>query len=223
MAYGSVSELRDRMNKTSTDDDTILAALIAAAQRNIDQTCNRPDGFEADVITSARLYSGSGRPYQLIDECISITLVEVKGSATDDTYDSWETTDWIAFSGDHRWPDFNTLPYTGLMVDPTGDEAVFTTGWYTTRGGFRPLTDQHRGVPTVRITARWGYSQVVPVDIKEACLMQAARWYKRFQSSMSDVLASGELGVLLYRQSLDPDIARILVDGRYVKPAIGVW
>ena len=51
--------------------------------------------------------------------------------------------------------------------------------------------------------------------------MQAARWFKRFQSSMADVLASDELGTLLYRQSLDPDVKRLLVDGRYVKPVIG--
>jgi len=76
-------------------------------------------------------------------------------------------------------------------------------------------------VPTVQITARWGFATEVPIDIKEAAIMQAARWYKRLQSAMADVLASGELGQLLYRKSLDPDIRRLLVDGRYVKPVVG--
>ena len=222
-AYGTAAELRTRIDKTSVVLDATLTAIITAASRNIDQACNRPDGFVALTTATARKYSGSGKPYQLIDECVSITLVAVKESATDDSYTSWETTDWIAFSGDPRWPDFNSTPYNAIMVDPTGDEAVFTMGWYTTRGGFRPTTDQHRGVPTVQVTAKWGYATTVPYDIKEAALMQAARWYKRYESAMSDVLASGELSTLLYRQSLDPDIRRILIDGRYVKPAVGVW
>jgi hypothetical protein len=50
--------------------------------------------------------------------------------------------------------------------------------------------------------------------------MQSARWYKRLQGAMSDALASGELGMLLYQKSLDPDIRRILVDGRYINSVI---
>jgi hypothetical protein len=51
--------------------------------------------------------------------------------------------------------------------------------------------------------------------------MQSARWYKRLQGAMSDALASADLGELLYVQKLDPDIAGILLDGRYVRPAVG--
>lgn len=220
--YGTPGELRDRIDRASTAEDSTLAEIIRAASRNINEACNRPDGFMATTIAEARRYAGSGKPYQLVDECISVTLVEVKNSADDDDYDSWLPGDWIAFSGDHRWPDFNRLPYDSLMIDPTGDESIFTSGEYVTRGGFRPIVDVARGVPTVRITARWGYSEEVPEDIKEAALMQSARWFKRYLSGQSDVLASGELGVLLYRKALDPDIRRILVDGRYIKPAIGI-
>lgn len=221
MAYATAAELRSRIDKTSTADDAVLTALIAAAENNINRATNRPDGFEADTSASARRYAGSGKPYQFIDECVEITLVEVKDSATDSTYDSWISADWIACSGDPEYPNFNDLPYDMVMVDPTGDESIFSTGKYTTRGGFRPLTDVHRGVPTVRITAKWGFSVAVPDDIREACLMQSARWYKRFEGAMSDALASGELGMLLYRQTLDPDIRRILIDGRFMKPNTG--
>jgi hypothetical protein len=221
MAYATAADLRARLQKTSTDEDDVLTALIAAAERNINRACNRPDGFVADAIASARKYAGSGKPYQYIDECISVSAVAVKESATDDDYTDWTSADYIEASGDPEYPDYNSLPYDLLVVDPTGDESVFASGKYTTRGGFRPLTDVSRGVPTVQVTAKWGYSEDVPYDIKEACLMQAARWYKRFEGSMSDALASGELGTLLYRQSLDPDIRRLLVDGRYVKPTTG--
>ncbi|KPJ77286.1 MAG: hypothetical protein AMJ81_00045 [Phycisphaerae bacterium SM23_33] len=221
MAYATAVELRARIDKTSAADDATLTALIAAAERNINRACNRPDGFEADATASARIYAGTGRPYLYIDECVSVTLVEVKDSAADDDYEAWAAADWIACSGDPQAPDFNSTPYDMVMVDPTGDYSVFTSGKYTSKGGFRPLTDVSRGAPTCRITARWGFAASVPYDIKEAALMQSSRWYKRFQSAMSDVLASSELGTLLYRQSLDPDIRRLLIDGRYVKPTVG--
>jgi hypothetical protein len=81
--------------------------------------------------------------------------------------------------------------------------------------------EEVRGIPTVQVTAKWGYSAVVPPTITKACEMQVVRWYKRFEGAMADALASAELGQLLYRQELDPDVKFILVGGRYVKPSVG--
>jgi len=216
MAYATAAELRDRIGKVSADKDILLTALIAASERSINMFTNRPDGFEADAVVSARLYSGSGKSYLLIDECAEITSVGVKESVTDTTYTSWGAGDWLGFYGDPDNPNFQPLtqsrPYNAIMVDPTGDESVFYCGKYG-----------RRGTPTVQVTAKWGFASTVPVDIREACLMQATRWYKRFEGAMSDALASGELGQLLYRQMLDPDVKHILVNGRYVKPSVGIW
>lgn len=221
MPYATPQELRSQIGKTSVLSDGDLETILAAAERNINRACNRPDGFLALTTATARRYAGSGRPYQFIDECVEVSLVEVKDSATDSSYDSWTSSDWIVARGDPEYPDYNSTPYDLVLVDPTGDESIFTSGKYTTRGGFRPRTDVHRGVPTVRVTARWGYAAAVPDDIHEACLMQATRWFKRLEGAMADALASGELGMMLYRQSLDPDIKRLLVDGRYVRPTTG--
>ena len=221
MAYTTAAEVRGQINKTDTGDDAILTKLISAAERTINRFCNRPDGFEADSSASSRTWAGSGRPYQYINETVEITLVEVKESPTSDTYTSWASGDWIAASGDPKYPNYNDLPYTMLVVDPTGDKSIFYSGRYTTRGGFRPTSTISRGVPTVRVTAKWGFSVAVPDDISEACIMQVARWYKRLEGAMADALASGELGQLLYRQSLDPDIKMILINGRYTRPVTG--
>lgn len=236
MPYATTAELRARINKTSNADDATLTAIIAAAGRNIDTACGqyRPghEFFLADTVASARVYAGTGLSFQWIDPCITVSTVAVKDSYTDTAYTAWAAADWIAASGSYQHPDFNDVPYSMLLVAPGGDYSVFTSGRvggaahfdpifalseasYVPRGGIGPA------VPTVQVTARWGYSATVPPDIREACLMQAARWWKRFESAFSDTLASGEMGQLLYRQSLDPDIRRILVDGRYVKPAIG--
>lgn len=224
-SYASALELRGEMDKTTTADisDAELQRYLDAAARMINRTTNRPEGFVADLVASARTYAGSGKAYQWIDECIEIALVEVKDSVTDTSYAAWASTDWIGFSGEPRFPDLNHLPFGGVLVDPTGDEAIFISGEFAIAPGFRSSRGVGRGAPTVRVTAKWGYSVEVPDDIKQACIMQATRWYKRLQGAMADTIAGPDLGTLLFRQALDPDIKLILQDGRYIKPSVGLW
>lgn len=209
--YCTTAQLKARINKTGAGDDAIIAELITAASRNIDRYCNRPGGFGPPAIASARLYVGSGEDWLRVDAMSAApTKVEVKDAPTDSTYATWLVTDWLAASGDPLVPNYNDLPYTLLLTHPTGNYAVFTDGRL---GG--------RGVVTVRVTAAWAFSATTPADIREACAMQVARWYKRYESAFADTVASPDMGQLLYRASLDPDIQHILSDGRYIKPAVG--
>lgn len=222
--YCTIAEIKAAIEAKSTDAtrDTVLTALVTAASRAIDNYCNRPDGFVAVSVASARIYAGEGRSWQRIDECTEITLVAVKDIPTDTTYTSWAAADWIAFSGDPERPNFNQTPYAAIMCSASGDYSIFTSGFFTTKQGFRPDPDYDfkRGVPTVQITAKWGYATTVPAPIKQATITLAARWWKRGEAAWSDALASGELGMLLYRKELDPDVKLLLVAGRYVRPAV---
>jgi hypothetical protein len=220
--YCSVSEIKARTGKSQTDDDTVLTALVTAASRAIDSYCNRPDGFVALSVATARVYAGSGRSWMPIDECTEISLVAVKDSPTDTTYTSWAATDWVAFRGDPKRPNFNATPYSAIMCTAYGDYSAFLNGQYITRSGFRPDPDNdtYRGVPTVQVTAKWGYATTVPAAIKEAAVVLASRWYKRGQSAWSDVLANTETGMLMYRKEIDPDVKFMLSAGRYVRPAV---
>ena len=221
MAYASAAQLRAQMNKVSTVEDAILTTLLSAAERNINRAVNRPDGFEADVAASTRIWAGSGVPYQFIDENVEVTLVEVKDSPTDASFTAWAATDWIGAKGGPRSPNYNELPIDLLIIDPTGDETIFFSGTHTARGGFRPSSSISRGVPTVRVTAKWGYSVAVPDDIHEACIMQAMIWFKELQGAMGPSLVNADLGVVAFNKPIHPSIKRILIDGRYMKPVVG--
>lgn len=224
MAYATNTELKTRLNKTGAGQDALLTALIDAASIAVNNYCNRPDGFEAVAVATARTYMGSGKPYQWIDECIAITAVAVKNSLSDTTYTAWAAADYIKASGDPKNPNFNRLPYTMLITDPNGDYSIFTGGGYSNLQGFPPdidAKDVARGVQTVQVTARWGYSATAPTPIREATLIQAVRLYKRFESGMSDTLASSDLGQLMYTQPLDPDAIFLLKLGRYIRPPVG--
>ncbi len=223
-SYASISELKlqiDKTGVTGAGDPANLQLLLDAATDAINALCNRPDGFIALTNATARIYNGEGGPYQWIDECTAITLVEVKDSPTDSTYVAWAATDWVAFSGDPDAPDFNRLPYAAIMVTPNGTYSHFTSGRFTTRRGFMPDTTVTRGTPTVRVTAKWGYAAAAPNRVKEACLVTAARWYKRGESSWADAMAPANFGTLMFTKTLDPDVEAMLVNGRLVRPAVG--
>lgn len=229
--YANHSELKDRIGKSLSTDDAILDALLSAASRAIDGYCNRPDGFLAITTATTRYFPGSGRPYQRIDECSAISAVYVKDSSTDDenAYTAWTlgvvgtttSADVFPASGDPRYPDFTSLPYTLLVIGANGDYSYFPTGEFTTRGGFRPSSGIKRSIPVVKVTARWGFALTTPANVKEACIVQAARWWKRGESSWADALASADLGQLQFRQSLDPDLRAMLHESRLVRPAVG--
>lgn len=211
--YATYEELKAEIQLNDTDESNrgTIERLLASASAAIDRFCNRPDGFLSDDEASARIYPGSGQPYQLIDECTAVTLVEVKDDITD-VYTAWVPADWIACTGDYHYPDFNSTPYTMIVCEVNGDYSVFTSGRYGLRRWM---------APTVQVTANWGYATSVPDQIKTATIMQSARWFKRLQGSMSDALASGELGQLLFLKELDPDIGLILKAGRFYVPATG--
>jgi hypothetical protein len=228
--YATALEMRSQIDMTTATKDAEIEIVLEGACDTIDRVCNRPDGFLADTVVSARYYVGTGEPYLLIDECVEIGEVAVKDAVSDEDYTAWDSPttnmagdgDWLAASGDPLVPNFNVLPYNLLLVDINGDYSRFIDGKLSGLWGWRAGREHlRRGVPTVRVTAKWGYSVDVPDDIVQAALMQAARWWKRSQSAMADVLASGELGTLLYRQVIDPEVKLILIEGRYIKPTMG--
>jgi hypothetical protein len=228
-AYTTLAQLKSRIQKTNPDADAFLPQIIDAASRAIDRFCNRPDGFEASDAATVRYYTGNGKGYLLIDETVEIELVSVKESPSETTYTAWTTPtaplagdgDWIPFSGDPKAPDFNSLPYDSIMVDPNGSWSYFTGGRWRGLAGFRPYGAGVRGLPTVQVLARWGYSDDIPDDIKQACIMQSAIFYKRLQSSGASVLASTELGTLEFYKTIDPMVELILVSGRYLRVPTG--
>ncbi len=212
--YATVAEVREQLGgKKREDDDLVIKFMINAAAQMINNILGHPYGFIAGTSATSKLYVGSGYFYQLIDECVEVTKLEVKESATDDDYDEWSSGDYLTASGSPRNPNFNDVPYTLLITDPTGDEDIFT------RGDFYGNDWMRRGAPTVRVTAKWGYAETIPYDIKEATIAQVARWYKRSEASWQDIARRREEGQLKYAD-LDQDIQMMLMSTRYYTPQL---
>jgi len=54
------------------------------------------------------------------------------------------------------------------------------------------------------------YIYQYPDLIKQACIIQAMRWYKRKESAFQDVVGNAELGQTIVYKSLDPDVRLII-------------
>src|SRR6185312_13227353 len=128
--------------------------------------------------------------------------------------------DWIAFTGEPEDPEFNKTPYIGLMVSGTGTRSFFTSGSFRSLRGFSPDIDRNNdnrhAIPTVRLTAKWGYSETPPKKVVGACLTQAAIWFKRGEGAWSDAIGAPETGQLHYTKVLDPAVQMMLVNAGLV-------
>lgn len=226
-SYASVLELRGMSNQLGNSEDFEIQMALDAAKGAIDGYTNHPMGFVAGTVATPKLYPSTNPNYLFIDECIEVSLVEVKASPTDTTYAAWDAGTWIACTGEPDYPDYNTQPYDMLIQSGTGIQNSFT--------GFDPyiwpddrsdsygdnVTGKLSRLPNICVTAKWGYSITCPPQVKVATIAQATRWLKRGEAGWADTLASSDFGTPQYRKPLDPDIQMMLVLSRLVKPATG--
>lgn len=227
--FAELSAQVDNLDATKYQDR--LEDLILAVSEGIDNVCKRHDGFVADATASARTFTGSGINWQKIDECVAITTVAVKDSINSSTYTTWASTDWIAFGGSYKRPDFNVLltnnprPYTGLLIAINGTHSHFTSGLVnTSREGFPPRNQdydfQNIGQPTIQVTAKWGYAVTVPNAIKQATIIQAAQFFQRGRTLWADALANSEFGEVRYIKETDPAYRHLIKHG-FIRVGIG--
>ncbi len=219
--YATVLEFRQQSDSIATKYDEVIQMFLNAAAEVIDKFCNWRVPFVATDPATVRLYSGTGKAVQPVDLCTVVTLVAVKYSPQDATWTSLAASEWIPFRGDPRQPNFNDKPYTQLMLT-SGGLGAFPSGQYASMPGFRPDpdSDRGRGLPTVQVTAKFGYADEVPPQVKAATIAQAHRWLKRGQASWADTLAQGDTGMLMFKKALDPDVQMMLVNSRLVRPSI---
>ncbi len=202
--YATVDEFKAQSDIHDTDWDAVIQLCLDAAAETVDNVCNWGVPFVAGATATIRQMPGTGREVLYIPPCVAVTLVETKSSPLDAVWTALAGTSWVAFSGDERFPTFDDKPYTGLMLTGTG---IFS----------KPAGAQ---LPTVRVTARWGRAENVPAVIQEATIAQAYRWFKRGQGSWGDALGNADMGLIMFKKALDPDIQMLLVNGRLIRPAI---
>jgi hypothetical protein len=218
--YCSAQDIRNAINMTSDSDDGIITGYIAAVSRLIDGFMGRKEtGFQAIQTATSRVYAGNGERWLFINECIEITAVNVKDAITDATYDTvLASTEYEAFRGSYSNPNFNDMPYDAIMLSGNATINSFYVGNAINYHEDVVSNMKAPQLPTVQVTARWGYADTIPEVIKTAAIMQTTRIYKRLQGGMADALLTADLGQARFISKLDKDVQVLLNMSTLHKP-----
>lgn len=153
--YTDVPTLKDRLDLDGAADDDVLELVIEAASRRIDHYCDRR--FYA--VTENRYYTAEFADLLFIDDVLSVTTL-----ATDLIADRSYSETWAATDYDLDPPNAaaDGLPFTVIRTAPLSNRR-FPVG-------------MRRGI---KLTGSFGFAVQPPAAVAQACLLQAARWFKR--------------------------------------------
>ena len=190
--YATLAELKARMGVPVSDtaDDAIMESVIEAASRMTDKYCNR-------VFYST---AGQVRYFTPATEVLTFTddLQSVSAVATDRNLDrTWSN---VIPAADFELGPLNNLslgfPYTEIRMKPLAGESF------------------DLGMEMVKVTGTWGFASV-PDAINEACLITAARYFKRKDAPFG-VAGGGEVGQSVALRAVDPDASVLLAPYRKI-------
>lgn len=188
-AYAQLSELKTYLRISDAVDDAELTVALNAASRSIDQYTGRQFG----VISAAapRYYTPiryEGRYVVFIDDLMSTTNLVVKVNSEDGG--SYDTT--LVLNEDYYLKGANNAADARPWNQIIG------------RNYSLPLRTD-----SVEVTALWGWTSV-PAEVKQAALIQAARFFKRKDAPFG-IAGSPEFGSeLRLLNRLDPDVQLLL-------------
>lgn len=188
--YCSLDQLKDRLGIDDFDDDTTAEQVITAVSRLIDTYTGRR--FYATTDDETRYYTAEDPEVLFTDDIQSITDIYIDDEA-DRTYSTSLSTD-----------DYDLLPYNAALDGKpyAWIEICDALADYTFPVGHK------RGV---KIIGKFGYcaTDSHPDVVREACLIQSARIFKRKDTPFG-VAGAPEFGTLTLPSELDPDVALML-------------
>lgn len=189
--YIDVDSLKDYLGIDHAEQDETAVVVVPAASRAIDVFCDRR--FWADTTATVRYFDACSDHRVKVDDFHSTSGLVVAHDSTDDgTYDTtWTASDYELHPINGTRSGLEGWPY--MEIRSTGTR-TFPMGGYRTR---------------VSVTALWGWT-AVPEPVTDACLIWAARLYRRAQSP--EGFFGGAAGFDPQRVSnrIDPDIALLL-------------
>lgn len=176
--------------------DDALAHCATRASRAIDAYLKRAPGAFAVSADTTRYFDGNRGTSLWPGEFIAVTSLSVAELGDLTSYTLWAATNYVL------WP-YNAaadgVPYERIDIDTLyGTKTSFT--------GYRKA---------VKIIGKFGYSAVVPDEVKAAAIIEAARLFKRGQAGYQDYGGSPTLGQVRVTADLDPQAMAILAAARF--------
>lgn len=190
--YCTVEQLRAELaDDKSALDETLLARAVAAASRAVEDWCGGRT-FGLDATATSRVFRPCDREVADVDDI----------GATDGlVVETWDGASWATWAPD----DYQLEPLNAgsRATAFAWDQLVALSGGWPV-GGRRP---------TLRVTARWGWSEV-PAQVEKATILRAIGLFKR-KEAVWGVAGFGDFGAVRITRA-DPDVVDLLAAFRRV-------
>jgi hypothetical protein len=187
-SYASLAWLKSVMQITDDSDDSPLQLALDAATSLIDQWTGR--SFAGETGATKYFYATSPTILDLVPDIRTVTSVAV------DT------------NGDLTFP--TALLATDYLLSPLmprPDPGIYHQ--------LRIAPNSSRAFPQdrqVRVVGDWGYTVggEAPAPIRQACLIQAERLFKRAREAPFGILQTTDLGQFTRISTADPDVMALI-------------
>jgi hypothetical protein len=186
--YATLSQVKAALRITDAVDDALLEMAVESASRLIDGHAGR-QFYSAG--TAVRYFVAQDDFVVEVDDLASGTVTIQTAQDADGVYD----TTWLI--DDYQLEPLNGI-LDGITWPYTQIRAVGDYLW--------PISG---GEALIKVTGVWGWPSV-PVAIKQACIIQASRIFKRLDSPLG-VAGFGDLGAIRVTRDLDPDVAQLVM------------
>lgn len=193
--YATLAEVKSALRITDNVDDALLEMAVESASRAIDGYSAR---YFYNAGTATKNFTANDSYLTAIEDLQSLTTL----STTDEvggTYTTWTANDY-QLEPLNGQADGLTMPYNAIRA--VGDYAF-------------PFYSSGRQDALVRVVGVWGWASV-PTAIKQACIIQASRIFKRLDSPLG-VLSAPDLGFIRVGSRLDPDVAQLVDPYRTIR------
>ena len=200
--YCTLEDLKHKalliIESSDTGYDDILESIIEGISRKIDDECHR---FFYTTSSQSRWYTARNSENVFTDDIVAtdsdITVaIDTNDDGTVD--DTFTTADYVL---EPYNANLDGVPYQKITRRKSG-QYLF------------PSNVER----AVKVTAIFGWS-AVPKPIKEACLLQCERLYKRFSTPLGSESMTALGKMTLTIPSLDPDVQALI--SRYIKVVFG--
>ena len=192
--YAALTDVKEWLGLTTSDQETNLNQIIPVASRMIDRHCRRR--FWLDDAASARVFTPEFPDLLFVPDIgTAVGLVVKTDTNNDGTYNQTWTENSRVASG------FKLEPVNALAPDEAVEDEPYTR--IVTLAGSFPIVNY-----AVQVTAKYGWP-AVPEDIETATVMLTARLWKR-KDAVLGVAGGPEVGIVELANRMDPDIKRLI-------------
>lgn len=190
--YCSLSEVKSALRIVDSLDDSLLEMAVESASRLIDGYAGR---YFYNAGSAVKLFVAQDSAVVFTEDLQSVSKFETDNAA-DGSFTEWASTQYQLEPLNGR-ADGIAMPYSNVRA---------IDGY---------VLPSYNGQALVRVTGVWGWASV-PVTVRQACIIQASRIFKRLDSPLG-VAGFGDMGLVRVGTRLDPDVEHLVAPYRSMR------